>query len=257
MKTFKFALMCAAALAMVACGEKNPVDDPNTEDPDEKEYVQIVKVDDNSLADWDNVPAAYLATTTHVEGASMDGLKSVKVYADQMYIFLLVEVNDDVVTDRSWTPFHVYLNTDNSAATGGFADQWVTGDVDVMLETVIFADGGNYNYNPAVFKWWGEVGAAGWEWTDPENPGTEENGWGAIVPEGTAPIGASQLVDGKVEIQLLRELIPGTWAADKFTVGFDVQQSWSSVGILPNAADAEDGSEVLAEKLEVTIDWGK
>lgn len=256
MKTFKFALMCAAALAMIACEPKNPVDDPNTDDPDEKEYVQIVKVDDSTLADWDNVPAAYLATTTHVEGASMDGLKSVKVYADQMYIFLLVEVNDDVVTDRAWTPFHVYLNTDNSATTGGFADQWVTGDVDVMLETAIFADGAA-QYNPAVFKWWGEVGAAGWNWTDPEVEATAENGWGALVPEGSSPIGAAQMVDGKVEIQLLRELIPGTWAADKFTVGFDIQQSWNSVGILPNAADAEDGSEVLAEKLEVTIDWGK
>lgn len=255
MKTFKFALMCAAALAMIACEPKNkPDDDPNDDPVDE--YVQIIKVDDNSLADWNNVPAAYLATTTHVEGASMDGLKSVKVYADQMYIFLLVEVNDDVVTDRAWTPFHVYLNTDNSATTGGFADQWVTGDVDVMLETAIFADGAA-QYNPAVFKWWGEVGAAGWSWTDPEVEANAENGWGALVPEGSSPIGAAQMVDGKVEIQLMRELIPGTWAADKFTVGFDIQQSWNSVGILPNAADAEDGSEVLAEKLEVTIDWGK
>ena len=247
--------MCAAALAMIACEPKNNPDDENNEE-EEQEYVQIIKVDDNSLADWDNVPAAYLATTTHVEGASMDGLKSVKVYADQMYIFLLVEVNDDVVTDRAWTPFHVYLNTDNSATTGGFADQWVTGDVDVMLETAIFADGAA-QYNPAVFKWWGEVGATGWSWTDPEVEANAENGWGALVPEGSSPIGAAQMVDGKVEIQLMRELIPGTWAADKFTVGFDIQQSWNSVGILPNAADAEDGSEVLAEKLEVTIDWGK
>ena len=247
--------MCAAALAMIACEPKNNPDDENNEE-EEQEYVQIIKVDDNSLADWDNVPAAYLATTTHVEGASMDGLKSVKVYADQMYIFLLVEVNDDVVTDRAWTPFHVYLNTDNSATTGGFADQWVTGDVDVMLETAIFADGAA-QYNPAVFKWWGEVGATGWSWTDPEVEANAENGWGALVPEGSSPIGAAQMVDGKVEIQLMRELIPGTWAADKFTVGFDIQQSWNSVGILPNAADAEDGSKVLAEKLEVTIDWGK
>ena len=255
MKTFKFALMCAAALAMIACEPKNNPENENNEE-EEQEYVQIIKVDDNSLADWNNVPAEYLATTTHVEGASMDGLKSVKVYADQMYIFLLVEVNDDVVTDRAWTPFHVYLNTDNSATTGGFADQWVTGDVDVMLETAIFAEGAA-QYNPAVFKWWGEVGATGWSWTDPEVEATAENGWGALVPEGSSPIGAAQMVDGKVEIQLLRELIPGTWAADKFTVGFDIQQSWNSVGILPNAADAEDGSEVLAEKLEVTIDWGK
>ena len=251
MKTFKFALMCAAALAMIACEPKNKPENENNEE-EEQEYVQIIKVDDNSLADWNNVPAEYLATTTHVEGASMDGLKSVKVYADELYINLLVEVNDEVVTDRAWTPFHVYINADNNAATGGFGDQWITPDVDVMLETAIFAEGAA-QYNPAVFKWWGADGESGWLWTDPENPGTADNGWGALVPEGSMPIGVAQMVDGKIEIQLLWELIPANWAGDKFTIGFDIQQEWNSVGILPNAADDETGSEVLAEKLEVTF----
>ena len=251
MKTFKFALMCAAALAMIACEPKNNPENENNEE-EEQEYVQIIKVDDNSLADWNNVPAEYLATTTHVEGASMDGLKSVKVYADELYINLLVEVNDEVVTDRAWTPFHVYINADNNAATGGFGDQWITPDVDVMLETAIFAEGAA-QYNPAVFKWWGADGESGWLWTDPENPGTADNGWGAVVPEGSMPIGVAQMVDGKIEIQLLWELIPANWAGDKFTIGFDIQQEWNSVGILPNAADDETGSEVLAEKLEVTF----
>lgn len=257
MKTLKFALLCAAAIAMVACG-----DDPENKCPDcgndpctcvpEVEYVNPIDVTDGTAADWDALPAAFVATTTHADGASMDGLKSVKVYADEMYINLLVEVNDEVVTDRAWTPFHVYLNADNNAATGGFGDQWVTADVDVMLETAIFADGAA-QYNPAVFKWWGADGESGWLWTDPENPGTAENGWGAVVPEGSMPIGVAQSVEGgKIEIQLMWELIPANWA-DKFTVGFDIQQSWNSCGILPNAADAEDGSEVLAEKLEVTF----
>ena len=259
MKTFKFALLCAAALAIVAC---KPT--PNT--PDEEkcpdcgenpcvcvaEYVSPIDVTDGTAADWDKLDAKYVATTTHADGASMDGLKSVKVYADEMYINLLVEVNADVVTDLEWTPFHVYINADNNAATGGFGDQWITADVDVMLETVIYADGAVYPYNPAVFKWWGADGENGWLWTNPEVPGTSENGWGAEVPEGSMPIGVAQMVDGKIEIQLLWELIPANWA-DKFTVGFDIQQSWNSVGILPNAADAEDGSEVLAEKLEVTF----
>ena len=259
MKTLKFALLCAAAIAMVACGDDNPENkcpdcgnDPCTCVPD-VEYVNPIDVTDGTAADWDALPAAYVATTTHADGASMDGLKSVKVYADEMYINLLVEVNDEVVTDRAWTPFHVYINADNNAATGGFGDQWITADVDVMLETVVFADGANYPYNPAVFKWWGADGESGWLWTDPENPGTEENGWGALVPEGSMPIGTSQAVEGgKIEIQLMWELIPANWA-DKFTVGFDIQQSWESVGILPNAADDETGAEVLAEKLEVTF----
>ena len=252
MKTFKFALLCAAALAIVACKPQNGPDNGDN-DGDESEYVSPVSVTDGTAADWDALPAAYVATTVHAEGASMDGLKSVKVYADEMYINLLVEVNAEVVTDLKWTPFHIYINADNNAATGGFGDQWITPDVDVMLETAIYAEGAVNAYNPAVFKWWGADGESGWLWTDPEVEATAENGWGALVPEGSMPIGAAQAVEGgKIEIQLLWELIPANWA-DKFTVGFDIQQSWNSVGILPNAADAEDGSEVLAEKLEVTF----
>ena len=259
MKKFQIAFLCAALVACVACKqtttEVEDLCEVCGENPCvcETEYVNPINITDGTAADWDKLDAKFVATTTHTEGASMDGLKSVKVYADEMYINLLVEVNDDVVTDRGWTPFHVYINADNDATTGGFGDQWITADVDVMLETVVFADGANYPYNPAVFKWWGADGESGWLWTDPENPGTEENGWGALVPEGSMPIGTSQAVEGgKIEIQLMWELIPAKWA-DKFTVGFDIQQSWTSVGILPNAADAEDGSEVLAEKLEVTF----
>lgn len=264
MKMFKFALICAAAMSFAACtcsecGKKPCVCGQEEVCPEcgenpcvcPDEYVNPISLTDGSLADWDALPAAFVATTTHAEGASMDGLKSVKVYADQMYINLLVEVNDEVVTDRAWTPFHVYINADNNSATGGFGDQWLTADVDVMLETAIFADGAA-QYNPAVFKWWGADGESGWLWEDPENPGTPENGYGAVVPEGSMPIGVAQMVDGKIEIQLLWELIPANWA-DKFTVGFDIQQSWTSCGILPNAADAEDGTEVLAEKLAVTF----
>ena len=264
MKMFKFALICAAAMSFAACtcsecGKKPCVCGQEEVCPDcgenpcvcPDEYVNPISLTDGSLADWDALPAAFVATTTHAEGASMDGLKSVKVYADQMYINLLVEVNDEVVTDRAWTPFHVYLNADNNAATGGFGDQWITPDVDVMLETAIFADGAA-QYNPAVFKWWGADGESGWLWTDPNGVADETNGWGALIPEGTMPIGNAQMVNGKIEIQLMWELIPANWA-DKFTVGFDIQQSWTSCGILPNAADAEDGSEVLAEKLEVTF----
>ena len=259
MKTLKFMFMSLLAVAMIACTDPCDIcgNDPctcpgNTDEPTD-EYVSPINVADGTAADWDALPAEFVATTVHAEGASMDGLKSVKVYADEMYINLLVEVNDDVVTVRDWTPFHVYINADNNAATGGFGDQWITADVDVMLETAIYADGAVNAYNPAVFKWWGADGESGWLWTNPEVEGTAENGWGAEVPEGSMPIGTAQAVEGgKIEIQLMWELIPANWA-DKFTVGFDIQQEWNSVGILPNAADDETGSEVLAEKLEVTF----
>ena len=254
MKKFQFALMCAAALAFVACEEKpNGPDDP-TNDPDDQEYVNPIDVTDGSAADWDALPTEYVASATHVDGCSMDGLKSVKVYCDEMYLNVLVEVNLDVVTDHEWTSFHIYLNADGSASTGGYGDEFADADAEWMLETAIYQSGA-VAYNPAVFKWWGEVGGSGWLWTDPENPGTAENGWGAVVPEGSLPIGNAQAVGGigKVEIQLLKELIPAQWA-DEFTIGFDIQQNWSSVGILPNAADdAATAAAVLANKLVVKV----
>ena len=124
-----------------------------------------------------------------------------------------------------------------------------------MLETAIYSSGYVNSYNPAVFKWWGEVGGSGWFWTDPYNQ-TAENCWGAIVCEGSYPaVGTSQMVDGdlsKVEIQILKERVPAQWA-DEFTIGVKIDQSWSDVGHLPNAADDEIGNTVLAEKLIVKV----
>ena len=216
-------------------------------------FGQIISVTDGTLADWDNVPSEYLFKTECAPNASMNGLKSVQVYVDLTYINLLVEVNDDVVTDREWPPFHVFINSDNNAATGGYGDLWTDADTDLMLETAIFSSGAVNPYNPAVFKWWGPNGENGWQWTDPNSEATSENGWGALVPEGSKPIGNSQMVDGKIEIQLDYTLIPMPFDETTFTLGFDIQQSWSAVGVLPNAADDEFGSEVLAEKLRVYV----
>lgn len=267
MKKFLFAALAVATLALVGCdkpceicGEKPcvcEVCDVCGQNPcicDDGGYVNPINITDGSAADWDALPAAYVATATHTEGCSMDGLKSVKVYCDEMYLNVLVEVNLEVVTDHEWTPLHIYLNADGSDATGGYGDEFADANTDVMLETAVYQSGA-VAYNPAVFEWWGEVGGSGWLWTDPNGIADETNGWGAKVPEGSLPIGAAQAVNGigTVEIQLLKELIPAKWA-DEFSIGFDIQQSWTSCGILPNAADdAETAASVLAKKLVVKV----
>jgi hypothetical protein len=262
MKKIQFALLCGAVLAMVACTKpcelcgNDPCTCPGGEQGEETpEYVNPIDVTDGSAADWDALPAEFVASATHVDGCSMEGLKSVKVYCDEMYLNVLVEVNLEVVTSHDWTPLHMYLNADGSAATGGYGDEFADADAEWMLETAVYQSGAVV-YNPAVFKWFGEVGGSGWLWTDPNGIADETNGWGAIVPEGTLPIGNAQAVNGigLVEIQLLKELIPAQWA-DEFSIGFDIQQNWSSVGILPNAADdAETAASVLANKLVVKVD---
>ncbi len=216
--------------------------------------IPEIDVTDGSLADWDALPAEYVVSAVCPEGAALLGLKSVKVYATEMYINILVEPNMDDIQDLSWVPFHVYLDIDNSDETGGYGDEFTDANTDILCETAVFADE-PVAYNPAVFKWWGEVGGSGWEWTDPANPGDESNFWGAIIGEGQLPVGNSQYVDGKFEIQLLRELL-GTvhpMSEEAFGIGFDIQQNWSSVGILPIGEDTEENPGGHVAKLKVRI----
>ena len=223
--------------------------------PPDPQKVPEIDVTDGSLADWDALPAEFVVSATCPEDAAMLGLKSVKVYATAMYINILVEINDDDITDRAWTPFHVYIDADNSDETGGYGDEFADANADILCETAIFSGDEPYNYNPAVFKWWGEVGANGWSWSNPEGANDETDFWGAIIGEGQLPVGNSQYVDGKFEIQLLRELLGTVFPLNEneFGIGFDIQQNWSSVGYLPCVSPTEENPSGLAPKLKVKI----
>lgn len=254
---WKFALMCAAAIAMIACKGKEEPNNPNPgpDDPEEPaEFVSKINVADNSLADWDALPAEYVVTATCPDDAAMLGLKSVKVYADQLYINILVEPNMAEIVDTEWVPFHIYLNTDNSDQTGGYGDEFTDANTNIMMETALIAAGAPNNYNPSVWKWWGEVGGTGWLWSDPAITGDESNFWGAMIGEGQQPVGASEGVGDKYEIQILRELIPECTWADEFGIGFDIQQNWTSVGILPCVSPTDENPNGMAAKLKVKID---
>ena len=212
-----------------------------------------ISVNDNSLADWEALPQEFFASATCPAGTNMTGLKSVKVFTDPKYIYILVEPNMDDIVDTEWVPFHVFIDTDNSDATGGYGDLFTDANTDVMLEGALFAEGKPYNYNPAVFKWWGEVGGSGWEWTDPSVMHDASDYWGALVGEGQMPVGASQYVDGKFEIQIDRTYIPATWNSSEFGIGFDIQQMWSSVGILPRAESTDENPSGKAAKMKVKV----
>ena len=228
--------------------------------------IPEINVEDNSLADWEALPKEFVVSAECPEGAAMLGLKGVAVYATSMYINILVEPNFEDITDLTSVPFHVYLDLDNSDATGGYGDEFADANAELLCECTIFegAEGVTdpkdafKSYNPAVFKWWGEVGADGWSWTDPSVEHDASDFWGAIIGEGQLPVGKSQYVDGKIEIQLLRELLatvePNAPMNDtEFGIGFDIQQHWNSVGYLPCAEDTEANPGGKLPKLKVKI----
>lgn len=263
---WKIALMCFATVAFFACKPQNAPDNQGGNGGgggEDTEFVSKVSVSDKSIAEWATLPAEFVASCTCPAGAAMDALKSAKVYADQVYINILVEYDPEQIVDRAWPAFHVYMNVDNSDETGGYGDQFLDPNADILLETAVFAEGEPHNYNPAVFKWWGEVGGNGWAWTEHwQEEGYYQDGdglkWGAIIGEDEMPIGNSQIIDDKyIEIQLLRELIPAGNAkgwADEFGIGFDIQQNWSSVGFLPCAEATDENAAGHARKLQVKID---
>ena len=204
------------------------------------QYYSPISVYDGTAADWDALPAEYVASATHTNGCRYDGLKSVKVFADEVSIDLLVEWNPASI-DLSCVPFLVFINVDPGAKTGGYGgDYWMDpNDIDLLTEGFIFLDGMPCAYEPGLFAYGGAYNTNEWNWTE-------------LVPASSDWIKSQHVGDNKMEIQMLRELIPATWG-EAFTVGFDIQQSWNSVGVLPNAADDELGNRVLAEKLRVQV----
>ena len=223
--------------------------------------VPEIDVTDGTLADWEALPKDKVFSCECPEGASLLGLKGVAVYATEMYISILVEPNMEDIVDLSWVPFHVYIDLDNSDLTGGYNDEHTDANCDILCETGLWAEGEPCAYNPGVYRWWGEVGGTGWDyWTDPATaPHTADDNWGAIIGEGQLPVGASEYVDGKFEIQLLRELLATVPASGftmndtEFGIGFDIQQNWSSVGILPIGPDTEENPGGHVAKMKVTI----
>ena len=241
---WKFALMGIAALAFVACNENKPEGGEGGGGGEEPEYENPISVEDGSLADWDALDANYVFEAVCPEDGNYLGLKMIKVYADEYYINVQAEYDPEEIIDRAWTPFHFYFNTDNSDLTGGYGDQWLDANTDILLEGAVFADGEPCGYYPEVFAWTGEVGGTGWSWE-------------ALTA--SADFVASQHVGNIIEFQFIRELIPApmgaAWNAEEFGMGVDIQQNWESVGILPLASPESEGSDATghAYKLQVKI----
>lgn len=242
MKKVLTLLAMAAAVLAVSC---NKPDDEGGKSgkggKDKGKYEAPIKID-GTFDDWAKLDATKIATAKSDADATHTALKLVKVYADEVFVFVYFEYDKDQIThepDVEHVPFHVYINGDGNAATGGFGDQWSDACTDVMMEGFIYPDGASIgSYEPGIFKWVGEPNGSGWD------PNWEDLGDIAGITAGAG-------IEGKYEFQITRELYPIGKLADTFSIGFDIQQGWNSVGILPNAAPTEDNPGGLAPSLTV------
>lgn len=235
-KVFTFLAIAAMVSFAAACNK----DDDNKKDNKggETEYEAPIKIDGN-FDDWAKLPAAQVAVAKCATDANWTALKTFKVYADEYFVFMYFEFVSDEVEDRAWVPVHFYINGDGKDTTGGYGDQFTEASSDILLEGAVFADGEFCSYNPGAHKWIGEVGGTGWDWEE-------------ILPEGSNL--CSGMGSGNAyEVQMIREMYPAGKLADVFSIGMDIQQNWSSVGVLPNVTpDPDNNPNGRSPLLQVT-----
>jgi len=250
---WKIALMCMTALAMVACAEKNqPNDDSNkpsgggggsTPTPSGT-YVSPIQINDKSIADWDAL-GTKVAVAELPNNPLYTGLKKIMVYADSVCInYCIFFVPAEMPSHTTVDAMHIYMDADNSDKTGGYWDQFDgpdQGNTDLMFEGPLWDDNGTpIPYVPTVSYWAGALNGEGWLWDQQET---------------STKIGASQFVnDSIIEGRLVIELIPWKNWSNAFSIGFDIQQNFESVGLLPQG-NTPNGEQIgRAQKLLVTFD---
>ena len=236
-KILTFLAMTASILAISVSCNKTGGEEEEPDGPDQQEYVAPIKVD-GDFSDWAKLTS--VAEAKCDPDATKTALKVVKVYADAVYVFVYFEWDKDQIThepDVEHVPFHCYINTDGDASTGGYGDQFSDACTELLFEGFIYPGGASIgSYEPGVFEWTGDVNGTGWSWNDLG----EFNG-----------LCAGAGIEGKYEFQIARELLPKK-LADTFSIGFDIQQGWESVGVLPNAHVTDDNPGGLAPSLQVT-----
>lgn len=243
-------LFAAAALVVFACTKNDPKkpdngnnNNNNNEDP-EQEYVAPITID-GDFADWAKLPAANVASATCPADAKYTDLKTVKVYADANYVFFYCEITPNL---EGYVTMDVFANADNSASTGGYADHFGEPDSEWLFEGPI------EGWDCGLYKWWGEVGANGWNWTDPTVTHSGDDNWGAILGEGSGFGASAGSIDtGKFEFSILREAVELVEFADEFTLGFMLSAEWAEKGFLPTASMTDDNPSSVAPKLKVKV----
>lgn len=91
-----------------------------------------VKLNDNSLADWDDITANVITPT----GAG-NAIKTVKLDYDGNMVYIYLEMTGR----RSDGPiFDFYLDTDNNSTTGLLTNSYPEGGYDVLMEGQILSD---------------------------------------------------------------------------------------------------------------------
>ena len=247
MKKVSVLMALLAVLAVVSCKKDNGGNnnqeqnqeqnqEPNQEENQEPVYEAPITIDGN-FADWAKLDASKMAVATCATNAKWEGLKVLKLYMDEAYLFVYFEYDDAAIPDKSDVQGHIYFDADNDATTGGCSNQFDPGCIEYMGEGHFFRSDAVSSFDPSISAWVGETLGAGWEWE-------------TVYPSGSGLFtGAGG--NGKYEMAMLRDAFQEL--GDEFGFGMDIQQAWNSVGVLPNAELTDDNPTGRSSLLKVKL----
>ena len=222
-------------------GENNGGEENNGS---EDEYVAPITID-GQFADWDALDASKVAVITCADNANWTALKSVKVYADVEFMYVLMDVDADQIAADC--PIDIYLNVDNDESE--FSNNFLgEAAMDYLLEGAYYAETGEgtgewatVSFDPGFFAYGGTPDAAAvWAFDSVLDGGI---GTGA---------GTVDKYEFAINLRMLAEDGSAEFG-DTFGFGITVSQSWEPVGLLPNVTPTDDNGKGSAQFATITI----
>ena len=201
------------------------------------EYVNPITID-GDFSDWDYVDYNYYVSTAECAyDAKYTGLRKVKVFTDEYYIHIYLELSEELVYNNSNVVFDLHLNSDGDTRYG---DNYFAGQsaVDFLLEDYIISDSYYKSYDPAIWAYYGSKDEFEWMWES-----HMESGCGIAYGCGNHT---------RYEISILKEMLMGIYLADEFSLGFEIYDNyWNTAGLLPNSDVTDYNPNGIAEFLYV------
>lgn len=242
MKTnWKIALVCMTMLASIGCGNKNGGEGGSGAVEPPSGYINPINVRDNSIADWDALDQSKVAKATVPDDPRLPAIKELRVYSDRIYLNYMLVVDPAEYPNHNGHQdgMHIFFDVDYNDATGGFYDLFSDAAVDVMTEGPLYDEAGTpIPYHPNVEKWVGPTGGRPEDRITDNSPGEDPDAWKRSWSLVAKDIdGKSQIFDKDgdliIEGSILIDYISGNFADEGFGIGFEIQQGWAPVGLLP------------------------
>lgn len=257
-KVLKFTAAAIMAVCALSCtkdnGDDNKVNNGKDEEqeqpggeenPGGDETPAAAITIDGTFSDWDAVETV---DATAPAGVIQDGISKVRVYGDDMYLYMYLEMPLDGFTydgADGYVPLSICIDTDGNPDTGATIDwMWMPAAFEAILQGNIAGPNSEFvSFNPGVTVWTGEDGMGYWD---------DESAHSQLVTEGSGVGTGAGVVDGdivKYELSIIKEFIPEMGSTIKLGVYLS-DKSWGETGRLPiGEHDSEAGSDTIVEML--------